>query len=150
MTSEPALALLIGELGDRMGLGELALDADGGCALRFDGRSVVNMQYRANEDALWFYSDLGVPASGPAIYADLLQANLFWRMTFGATLSLSGDDPPHVILAMPLAWRGLNGTQLAGTLETFLNTAEDWAELVADRAVPETPVDDTAAGMIKA
>jgi hypothetical protein len=151
MTSDPALALLIDELGERMGLGELALDGDGGCALRFDGRSVVNMQYRANEEALWFYSDLGVPASGPAIYADLLHANLFWQMTFGATLSLSGDEPPHVILALTVAWRGLDGAQLAAKLETFLNTAEDWAELVADRAFPETPPPDgDTAAMIKA
>ena len=94
MGSDLALTLLIYEPGDRMGLGDLALDADGGCALRFDGRSIVNMQYRANDDSLRFYCDLGVPARGPAVHADLLRGNLFWRTTFGATLSLSGDEPP--------------------------------------------------------
>ncbi len=133
MTDDPALTMLMAELGQRMGLGELALDGDGACALRFDGRSVVNLQRRPNEDALWFYADLGEPASGPALYGDLLRGNLFWRTTFGATLSLSGDEPPHVILALPVGWRGLNGAQLAGKLETFLHTAEDWAELVAGR-----------------
>lgn len=137
MTIDPALTTLMAELGQRMGLGELALDGDGGCALRFDGRSVVNLQYRANEDALWLYADLGEPASGPEIYADLLRGNLFWRTTFGATLSLSGDVPPHVIMALPTAWRGLNGAQLAAKLETFLNTVEDWSELVASRGEGE-------------
>lgn len=133
MTDDPALTMLMAELGQRMGLGELALDADGACALRFDGRSVINLQHRPTEDALWLYADLGAPASGPALYGDLLRGNLFWRTTFGATLSLSGDEPPHVILALPVAWRGLTGAQLAGRLETFLHTVEDWAELVADR-----------------
>jgi hypothetical protein len=153
VTIDPALTTLMAELGQRMGLGELALDGDGACALRFDGRSVVNLQYRANEDALWLYTDLGVSASGPELYADLLRGNLFWRTTFGATLSLSGDEPPHVIMALPTAWRGLNGAQLAGKLETFLNTVEDWSELVADRGegAPEGygPGDDPSQ-MIKA
>jgi hypothetical protein len=153
MTLDPALTMLIGELGLRMGLGELALDGDGACALRFDGRSVVNLQYRANENALWLYADLGVPARGPELYADLLRGNLFWRTTFGATLSLSGDEPPHVIMALPTTWRGLDGTQLAAKLETFLNTVEDWSELVADHGdgAPEGrgPGDDPSQ-MIKA
>jgi hypothetical protein len=133
MTIDPTLVALIAELGQRMRLGDLALDGDGACALRFDGRSVINLQYRASEDALWLYADLGVPASGPELYADLLRGNLFWRATLGATLSLSGDEPPHVVLALPTAWRGLNGAQLAAKLETFLNTVEDWSELIAAR-----------------
>ena len=59
MTDDRALTMLMAELGQRMGLGELALDADGACALRFDGRSVINLQHRPNEDALWLYADLG-------------------------------------------------------------------------------------------
>jgi Tir chaperone protein (CesT) family len=149
MIDDPALAMLMAELGQRMGLGELALDADGACALRFDGRSVINLQHRPNEDALWLYADLGVPASGPALYGDLLRGNLFWRTTFGATLSLSGDEPPHVILALQIPWRGLTGAQLASRLESFLHTAEDWGELVADRgdgadADGRPPADDSS------
>jgi hypothetical protein len=134
MTLDTGLQALIAELGQRMGLASLALDGDGAGALRFDGRSVVNMQYRPREEELWFYADLGVPASGPELYPDLLRANLFWRTTLGATLSLSGDEPPHVIMVLPLVWRGLNGAQLALKLETFINTVEDWAELVAGRS----------------
>ena len=133
MTLDPGLALLIGELGQKMGLGHLALDAEGPCALRFDGRAIVNMQYRPDEDALWLYTDLGIPASGPELYADLLRGNLFWRATLGATLSLSGDEPPHVVLALSTPWHGLNGIELAAKLETFLNTVEDWEALIADR-----------------
>ena len=133
MTLDSGLELLISELGQKMGLGHLALDAEGACALRFDGRAIVNMQYRPDQDALWLYADLGIPASGPELYADLLRGNLFWRATLGATLSLSGDEPAHVILAQSMPWRGLNGNELAAKLETFLNTVEDWEALIADR-----------------
>jgi hypothetical protein len=75
----------------------------------------------------------GVPASGPELYADLLRGNLFWRATLGATLSLSGDEPAHVILAQSIPWRGLNGIELTARLETFLNTVEDWEALMSDR-----------------
>jgi hypothetical protein len=142
MTVDPALQTLIAELGGRMGLGSLALDGDGACALRFDGRSVVNMQYRPREDELWLYADLGLPASGEELYADLLRGNLFWRATFGATLSLSGDEPPHVVMALPLAWRGKTGAELAGRLETFINTVEDWSELVAGRGETDGAAED--------
>jgi Tir chaperone protein (CesT) family len=156
MTIDPTLQLLITELGQTMGLGDLTLDADGACAFRFDGRSVVNVQYRADTDALWLYADLGVPASGPKIYADLLRGNLFWRATLGATLSLSGDEPPHVVLALPTAWRGASGIELAKRLETFLNTAEDWQALIADGdddespAASNVPTDDASVMMIRA
>jgi hypothetical protein len=54
---------------------------------------------------------------------------------------------------LPTGWRGLNGAQLAAKLETFLNTVEDWSELVADRGegAPEShaPGDDPSQ-MIKA
>lgn len=137
MEIDPSLRLLIGELGARMGLGDLALDTDGAASLRFDGKAVVNFQLRPNEDVLVLYSDLGVPANGPELYADLLRGNLFWRTTLGATLSLSGDEPPHVILALQVPWRGLDGARLAARMETFVKTIEDWSELVAERVLPE-------------
>jgi hypothetical protein len=96
MTLDSGLELLIGELGQKMGLGHLALDAEGACALRFDGRAIV-----------------------------------------GATLSLSGDEPAHVVLALSVPWRDLNGIDLAAKLETFLNTVEDWEALIADRGGDE-------------
>lgn len=144
MVIDPGVALLIGELGQRMGLSGLALNAGGTCAVSFDGRSLVNIQYRPDTEALWLFADLGAPAAGEAIYGDLLRGNFFWRTTFGATLSLSGDDPAHVVLALPVVWRGLDGARLAQTLEVFLNTLEDWAELIAqpiDAAVAPSPLD---------
>lgn len=93
------LRSLISELGSRMNLPALRLDESGGCALEFNERITVSLQYREAENQLWMYAILGhIPDGVPKLYEKLLQANLFWRHTFGATLSLSGDAPPNVVL----------------------------------------------------
>lgn len=144
MNIEPALAALVSELGGRIGLPSLALDETGACALAFDGRAQVNFQYRPEREALWLFADLGAPAAGPDVYEALLRGNYFWKSTLGATLSLSGDEPAHVILTLPVAWRGMDGRRLATVLETFVNTMEDWGQVIADAGeAPETqPVPD--------
>ena len=81
-----------------MRLDGLRLDDDGYCALRFDNEFTINFQYGDNHQQL-HGADLGIPARGEKLYLTLLQANLFWRLTMGATLSLSGDEPAHVIIA---------------------------------------------------
>jgi len=150
MSIDSKLIELVRELGHLMDFDDLALDANDACAVRFDGRTVVNLQCRKESDSLWLFSDLG-PVSGSAkIYADLLRGNLFWRMTQGATISLSGDEPPHVIMTLPVAWRGLSGEQLSFNLETFVNTLEDWTELLKEGHVadmqPQSP--DTSMAML--
>lgn len=131
MNIDPALTNLLAEFGGQIGLPALALDADGATALAFDGGVQINFQYRADADALWLITDLGVPASGPAVYEDLLKGNHFWHATLGATLSLSGDETPRVILTLPIGWRGLNGARLARIMETYLNTIRAWSEVIA-------------------
>lgn len=143
MNIEPALAALVAELGGQIGLPSLALDASGACALAFDGKPQVNFQYRPERDALWLFADLGAPAAGADIYEVLLRGNYFWRSTLGATLSLSGDEPAHVILTLPVAWRGMDGRRLTTVLETFVNTMEDWGEVIAQNEDAATqPVPD--------
>ena len=140
MTIDSGLQTLLNELGQHMGIGELNLDNDGYCALQFDEDIVINFQYWQDEQQLVIYADLGVPASGEQLYSALLEANLFWRLTLGATLSLSGDEPPHVIIALKQAWQSQNAVDLAVTLERFVNTVEDWMEMVrkdTDDAIEE-------------
>lgn len=127
------LRSLISELGSRMSLPALKLDENGGCALEFDERITVSLQYREPENQLWMYAILGhAPEGRPELYERLLQANLFWRHTLGATLSLSGDTPPNVVLARPLHLTSLDESSLSNAVETFLNTAIDWQAVVVD------------------
>jgi hypothetical protein len=143
MTIDPALQALLGQLAARLRLADLRLDQNGACALRFDDQIRIDFQYRADREHLVAYADLGVPAAGPALYPTLLRANLFWRTTFGGTLSLSDDSPPHVVLAITHDWRSLNVVSLTALVERFVATTEDWQELIQsppqaaeDRASP--------------
>jgi hypothetical protein len=129
-----ALNILIRELGEKMQLNNLFLDPEGACAVNLDKQFVINFQYRETQDQLWLYADLGVPAGGQAIYCDLLRGNLFWDATKGATISLSGDEPSHVVMAISLTWRNLNDITIAQRLETFVNTIEDWTEYISSKA----------------
>lgn len=147
MELDPALKGLMDELGERLGVGTIAFDENGGWALRLGDAPQVNLQYRADAEAFDLYADLGAPAAGPDLYGDLLRGNLFWGLTFGATLSLSGDDPPHVILAQAAPWRGQTAANFAARLERFANVAEDWAEVVSEKPdddldAPAAPSDD--------
>jgi hypothetical protein len=132
MDLDPALRSLIADLGAQMELNDLALDDDGSVALHFDDGPVVNLQAVADGDRLLLYADLGPPAAGERIYPVLLRGNLFWRATLGATLSLTGDEPPHVVLARETSWRGQDPGSMVAFLERFLHTAEDWLEVVRD------------------
>lgn len=140
------LQILLRELGQRIGLNQLQLDADGGCALELDQRMVVSFQYRETDNALWLYTDLGVvPQRSLALYEKLLQANLFWQQTAGATLSLSADEPPHAVLAYPLSCVSLEETPLGIALETFVTTVETWQHQLHSAAAPSgTRVEDAA------
>ena len=130
MTIDPRLQTLLNDLGLHMRLDGLRLDDDGYCALRFDNEFTINFQYGDDHQQLLMYADLGIPARGEKLYSTLLQANLFWRLTMGATLSLSGDEPVHVIIALQQPWQSQTVTELAAVLEQFVNTVEDWAEAV--------------------
>lgn len=118
---------LLHALGQRMGLREFQLDAEGSGALALDQRIIINLQYREAEDELWLYTDLGlVPQRSPAFYQKLLQANFFWQQTAGATLSLSTAQPPRAVLAHPLHCKLLDDASLAAAVQAFVLTVENW------------------------
>jgi hypothetical protein len=137
MQIDSALTLLIHELGLTINLSDLKLDDEGGCAIRLDKKLVINLQCHAIEQELWFYADMGPPATSAQAYKDLLRSNLFWAATNGATFSLSGDDPHHTIITLPVYWPGLDGTALCERLETFVNTVEKWSQYVQEGDVSD-------------
>ena len=79
--------------------------------------------------------------------ADLLRGNLFSCATLVAAISRPGDEPPHVTMTLPIAWRGLNGEQFALRLETFVNTIDDWAELLQAGWTAGLPAESAAVSM---
>lgn len=141
------LQMLLRELGQRMGLSLLSFDPYGGCALELDQRMIISLQCHESGDELWLYTDLGpVPGRSLALHEKLLQANLFWQQTSGATLSLSGDTPPHAVLARALHWMPMDEASLVAAVENFVNTAEDWQARL-ELAETQTAVDPVNAPM---
>ncbi|MET1117280.1 MAG: type III secretion system chaperone [Comamonas sp.] len=140
---------LVRTLGQRMGLRQFQLDAEGSCALTLDQRMVVSLQYRETESELWLYTDLGpVPVRTPAFYEKLLQANLFWQQTSGATLSLSADKPPHAVLARPLPWMLLEDTSFGAAVEAFVHTLEAWQKQLQQAAEADTDANAAEKGSV--
>lgn len=131
MTTDQAIHLLISEVGDAAGIPFLALDEQGACALTFDDKICVNLRYQENDERILVYSVMGAPKSPDAVYRQLLQANLFWRAARGATFSLSGDEPPVVVLTRSMEWRGKRGVELMREISDFASLAEVWKKIVA-------------------
>ncbi len=134
MPVQSGMADAIRQLGHALGLGDAVLDANGACAMQFDERYIVTIQCDEAEDALCFHADLG-DLPRPQTCVDLLRANLFWQGTGGATLALSHDDPPRVILARSVAWRGAGTAALLEVLETFVNTVEEWTLTFEEQSI---------------
>jgi hypothetical protein len=153
MILEMGLTNLLVEIGEYFSVGDLRLDEEGSGALRFGARMIVNLQYRPGDDAFFLYAILGAPPPSLDLYRDLLAANLFWDGTSGATLSLSNDDPPNVVLTQAFDWRGKTGAQFAQTIETFAAVAQDWSEMLsgetADRPATPSPSSKEMSSMIR-
>jgi hypothetical protein len=131
VTLDQAIQLLISEVGDAAGIPILALDEQGACALTFDDKICVNLRYQENEEQIWVYSVIGAPKSPDAVYRQLLQANLSYRTARGATFSLSGDEPPNVVVIQSMEWRGKRGVELMREISDFASLAEVWKKVVA-------------------
>lgn len=132
---DPNWIRLLQQIAQLVQLPDLTPDAMGGCALRFDDGPTVTLQVNPNDgEEVWLMADLGIPPPSIELYEHLLRANLLWRTTFGATLSLA-DGPEgskHVIVARSLRWRAMDITQMVACLETFVDTAQDWSDLLAE------------------
>jgi hypothetical protein len=120
------------DFGEKFGLPDIVADANGLCTLRFDEKFTVQMQYDANHDRLTFFTRVGqIPAHAKlAAYEKLLQGNLFWIGTDGATLSVEPQDGT-VFLARQLPLDGFSCEVLEQQLKTLVDTAELWAEDLA-------------------
>jgi hypothetical protein len=125
-------AVLLAELAGRLRLPALAPDAWGTCAIRFGGALTVNLRPGWDDpDTLWLVCSLGAIEPDAATCAALLRGNLPWRQAQGATLGLSDESPPRVLLSRSLRWRGLDGAGLAASLEDFVAAAHSWQQRLA-------------------
>jgi len=128
------LVELISDFGDMIGCQGLALDSVGRCSLLIGEDITLDLMFVGESDTLVCYVDLGTLErnKGETLYPLFLEANLLWGGTAGATLSISDDTPPHVVLAQPYAWSGTTAAQFHEMVEEFLKTANRWRDLILE------------------
>jgi hypothetical protein len=121
---------LLAELGERLGMPGLRLDAGGACQLVFDQRWLVTLLHERSAGRLSLYCALG-PAGQPEhlgtqTMADLLRANFLGQGCAGGALSFGPDGRAYLQLSLNLADAGAQ--DLHNRLETLLNQCETWSE----------------------
>lgn len=140
---------LLAALGLQVGITDLGLDDAGCCVLSFDS-TVVNFEADEETHRLFLYADVGdAPLHlTEALYRDLLAANLLWRGTGGATLSLD-DTRRRFVLAHAVPVDRISDADFVETVERFADIAETWARRVAEiETHPDAEIAPLPAGLI--
>jgi hypothetical protein len=133
---------LMRALGADVGIPDLALDEAHCCTLAFDS-VVVNFELDESSEQLFLYASLGpMPAAGSRVYEQLLEGNLLWKDTGGATLSLDREGG-RVMLHQGLPAARLSEVDFKAAVEQFVNVAEAWTQRVSKGAAP--PPDEAGA-----
>jgi hypothetical protein len=122
---------LVKEFGDGIGLPDLTLDENGYCCLFFDEIG-VNIELDETGERLFLYVNVGdLPSEkNPALYEMLLEANLMFSRTGGATLGIDKENA-LVALACTIPLLGLDKRTFERRLESFIAMAENWQGKIA-------------------
>lgn len=123
------------ELGIQMGLGGLSLNENRAARLMFDGKWAVDFEADEDFKTVQVYSVIApVPAEEKeALFARLLEANLFGYSTGGAVFSV---DPAtsDIVLFRTVAPDKLDFQEFVNLLEEFVGTVEKWSLQIAGGA----------------
>jgi hypothetical protein len=132
---------LLNGLGLAMGLPQLRFDERGCARLMFDGKLAINFEHDADSASIQVYSVIApMPSEGrDAIFAMLLQGNLFGSETAGAALAL---DLAHreIVLCRKLALENASAASFAQAVESFVDATEHWQQRVAASREPIEPI----------
>ena len=142
--ADQALADLSAEGGDAV-----RLDEDGVCRLVFENGGNMYFVLDAASADLVVWLPAGIlppePPQAATVLRQLMQANLFWGGTNGATLSLASDGET-VILQRRVPLHGLTGEELAFFVEQMLEDATNFNHgLALSAELPE----DTAEAQVE-
>ena len=146
--SREAAVRLLGAFGATIGIPDLRLDEAGCCALAFD-EVVVNLEADPDGRQLFLYASVGpVPSSDSSeLYKQLLDGNLFWKDTGGATLGLDREGA-RVVLLQSLPAERISDPEFAAAVEQFVNAAEAWTRRIAEAAAEPPPAGDAEAPFV--
>lgn len=125
-------ALLLRELGEAVHLPDLAADATGYAGLDVGG-TLVRLQLNPDSGIVTLFARLGrVPDQHrAAVNERLLDANLFWQGTRGATIG--ADIETHeIVIEKEADSRHLDGRGFIEAVDGFTGAAEAWRRYLAD------------------
>ena len=125
-------ALLLKELGAAVHIPDLAADETGYAGLDIDG-TLVQLQLNPHTGIVTLFSRLGkVPDQHRApVNERLLDANLFWQGTRGATIG--ADIETHeIVIEKEADSSHLDGAGLIAVVDNFQRAAEAWRRYLAD------------------
>ncbi|MDQ5908912.1 MAG: hypothetical protein QG599_1005 [Pseudomonadota bacterium] len=134
------LSNLLARLGESLNMGPLQLNADGALGLEIDHRLTLGMQFDSDRDRLLIYADIGPLPQGTekeSLMNRMLQANLFGRLTAGATLALASDIDPEEQPQRVVLWKAIDGaalelSYLEQTLQNMISAVEDWQDALQE------------------
>lgn len=123
------LKSLVKELGQVIQLPDLTPDEDGYCCLSFDEKITVHIQLDKDTNNLTFFTEVGKieDAHKLYVYEQLLEANVFWLGTHGATLGVN-TTTLMANLGYQEPIQNLDFQRFQQLLEGFVNTAESWID----------------------
>jgi hypothetical protein len=139
-------ALLLKELGEVVHLPDLAADETGYAGLDING-TLVQLQLNPHTGIVTLFTRLGqVPDQHrAAVNERLLDANLFWQGTRGATIGV--DIETHeIVIEKEADSAHLDGPGLIAVVDGFQRAAEAWRRYLADLVVSLEAGDVTAFG----
>lgn len=129
---------LLDHIAELVGLPALELDDEGFCSLLFDDRIAVNISFAADTELLTLYCNLGEIAADQAerVYPLLLEANVLWAGTGGATLGVTPADR-CVILAFQDRIKDIDPQRFQTLLEGIVDMSAFWSERIDQSAQAE-------------
>jgi hypothetical protein len=139
-------ALLLRELGEAVHIPDLAADETGYASLDIDG-TLVQLQLNPHTGIVTLFTRLGkVPDQHrAAVNERLLDANLFWQGTRGATIG--ADIESHeIVIEKEAESAHLDGPGLTALVDNFQRAVEAWRRYLADLAASLEEGDASAFG----
>ena len=123
--SERTLNSILDDYGAATGLGPALSSEDGVFCIESDCDHVINFLQHPENQSVFIWMVVGdVPnVNREAFLTRLLESNLFWWTTDGATLSLLPDGE-SVVLTKKIQLQDLNSGNIHQTIEDYLNFSE--------------------------
>lgn len=139
----------LNQLAQELKLNEaLVLDEKNRCFLMFDDTMLVEIEYKKEEAVFYMKGNLGDVSESKIklIYPKLLESNLAWKETNGATLGLQ-QYSEKVLLVQSVPIATCDYALFAKSLEVFVNTFEFWIKNLQELQMTPIKSKDNVSGV---